>query len=136
MKKQWKGKNKMDKESNYYYESTIKTIRNDDNGIISKVTMPLITNEEMMAIDNNLQNIVDEFIKKIVKDKDLALSQYIIKKQNGEKQLLINYLKDEQLKNKDIIKMVIGDKDKEYYEGKIDTYQEVLDFVNKGGKDE
>lgn len=55
-----------------------------------KATMPLITNEELETIDNNLHDIVNEFIKKTVKDKDLLISQYIIKKLEEENKQLRN----------------------------------------------
>ena len=121
----------MEKENNDYYEPTIKTTRNDDNGITLKATMPLITKEEMITIDNNLQNIVNEYIQKIVKDKDLALSQYIVKKQNDEKQRLISFLKD----LIEETECAYNYKENDYKNsGKWNLLNEILDFVNKGEK--
>lgn len=49
-----------------------------------KISMPLITDEEIRQIDNNFENIVKEFTKSYVKEKDLVLAQYIIKKQQDK----------------------------------------------------
>ena len=77
------------------------------------------------------------------------------KKQNDEKQQLINWLEDKIKENEGIIQMSMGSLNEEFFdrkvqeeireklrsvikecENKIDAFQEVLDFVNKGGKDE
>ena len=117
-------------------------IENNKNGEVTlKATKFLITDKDMDIIDNNLQDIVNEFIQKVVKDKDLTLSQYIIKKQNDEKQQLISFLKDKiELCNRDLKEFK---KNASAYFNLIsiaetikNTCQEVLDFVNKGGKDE
>ena len=133
---------KMQMENNDYYEPKIKTIRNDENGITLKATMPLITKEEMTTIDNNLQDIVNEFIQKVVKDKDLALSQYIVKKQNAEKQQLIKFLEDKIKERMDTIKINKVEHIEEIDSAltrrlaELTAYQEVLNFVNKSDKDE
>ena len=60
-----------------------------------KVTAPLITEDEMKIINNDFDNTINKFLKMIIKDKDLATAQYIIKRQqeqiNELKQIL--YLK-------------------------------------------
>ncbi len=90
-------------------------------------------------IDNNFQNIVNEIVQKEVKDTDLALSQYIIKKQNDEKQKLISWLEDKiKLCDKDIKEF---SKNRNAYFRIIEdtkmcqrTYQDVLDYVKVGAK--
>lgn len=64
--------------------------------------MPLITDLEKQKIDSNLDDIVKEFTKALVKDKDMAIAQCIINIQNKkleqletEKTEVINYLKEE-----------------------------------------
>lgn len=49
-----------------------------------KISMPLITDEDIRKIDNNFENIVKEFTKSYVKEKDLVLAQYIMKKQQDK----------------------------------------------------
>lgn len=53
-----------------------------------KITMPSITETELTKIDNNLHEIVNEFIKMAVKDKELLFSQHIIKRLEEENQRL------------------------------------------------
>lgn len=66
-----------------------------------KISMPLITDEDIRKIDNNFENIVKEFTKSYVKEKDLVLAQYIMKKQQdkldqleSDKQKLIEKLEE------------------------------------------
>ena len=49
-----------------------------------KISMPLITDEDIRKIDNNFENIVKDFTKSYVKEKDLVLVQYIMKKQQDK----------------------------------------------------
>ena len=51
-----------------------------DNRAI-KISMPLLTEEEMLKIDNNFNEIVDKIKNQFIKEKDLAIAQYIINKQ-------------------------------------------------------
>ena len=44
--------------------------------------IPLISEEDIRTIDNYFNDIIKEFIDKQIKDKDLAIAQYIIKKQD------------------------------------------------------
>lgn len=53
---------------------------------IINAKIPIITEDDRKSIDNNLQDIVNDFCKLITKEKDLALLQYVIKKQNQEKE--------------------------------------------------
>ena len=54
-----------------------------DNRAI-KISMPLLTEEEMLKIDNNFNEIVDKIKNQFIKEKDLAIAQYIINKQQKE----------------------------------------------------
>ena len=56
-----------------------KEIEEDDRVI--KISMPLLTKEEITKIDNNFNEIVNEIKNQFIKEKDLAIAQYIINKQ-------------------------------------------------------
>ncbi len=73
-----------------------------------KATVPLITEDEMKIINNDFDNIINKFLKMIIKDKDLATAQYIIKKQQEQ----INKLKTNSISKKKI-------------EDKIKTYERI-----------
>lgn len=67
-----------------------------------KISIPLITEEDKRKIDNNFETIVAEFTKSYVKEKDLALTQYVMKKQQdkidqleSDKQKLIEKLEED-----------------------------------------
>lgn len=67
-----------------------------------KISMPLITEEDKRKIDNNFETIVAEFTKSYVKEKDLVLTQYVMKKQQdkidqleSDKQKLIEKLEED-----------------------------------------
>ena len=49
-----------------------------------KISMPLITDEEIRMIDNNFENIVKEFTKSFLKEKELVLAQYVMQKQQDK----------------------------------------------------
>ena len=51
---------------------------------VIKISMPLLTEREMLEIDNNFNEIVNEVHKQYIKEKDLAIAQYIIDKQQKE----------------------------------------------------
>lgn len=53
-----------------------------------KITIPLITETELERIDNNLHEVVNDFIKTTVKDKELFISQHIIKRLEEENKQL------------------------------------------------
>lgn len=46
-----------------------------------KISIPLITNAELNAIDNNLDDLVNQFTKQVIHNKDLLVAQQIIKRQ-------------------------------------------------------
>lgn len=66
-----------------------------------KITMPLITDEELMKVDNNLEHIVQEFLQTKIHDKDLLICQHIIEKlQQENQQLKIQVSSREEVANK------------------------------------
>ncbi len=87
-----------------------------------KVTVPLITEEDIRKINNDFDGIVDRFSKMIIKEKDLAIAQYIIKEQQEQ----IN-----ELKRNSIPKKKIEDKIKELENCKMDIVQSPAHNVNE-----
>lgn len=71
-------------------------IEKTENGL--KVTVPLITDEDIKKINGDFDGIVHRFSKMIIHDKDLAIAQYIIKKQEEQ----INELKKGSISKKKI----------------------------------
>ena len=59
-----------------------KELKEDDRAI--KISMPLLTEKEMLEIDNNFNEIVNKIKNQFIKEKDLAIAQYIINKQQKE----------------------------------------------------
>lgn len=49
-----------------------------DEAISYKITMPLIDTEELQRIDNNYNELVDEFTKQYTKEKDMIVAQRIM----------------------------------------------------------
>ena len=64
---------------------------------ICKISVPLISDEEIRQIDNYFNDIVHQFTKQLVHDKDLAIAQHIIQKQQKEIKKLRN-------KNQDLLR--------------------------------
>ena len=54
---------------------------NKEETVKIKVKLPLITDEDIRVLDNNFGYIVNEVIKAQCKERELALLQLIIKKQ-------------------------------------------------------
>ena len=48
------------------------------------VRIPLVTEQELKRIDDNLDSITNELTKQIIHDKDLAIAQHIIQKQKDK----------------------------------------------------
>ena len=69
----------------------------EDNRAI-KISMPLLTEEEMLKIDNNFNEIVDKIKNQFIKEKDLVIAQYIINKQQNkleQKETILNKVTEE-----------------------------------------
>lgn len=47
----------------------------------TKISVPILTDFEKTQIDNNFDSIVNQFIKQLVHEKELATAQHIIRKQ-------------------------------------------------------
>lgn len=60
---------------------------------IYQISVPLIDNEDLKKIDNNFNSIIDKFTKQFVEQKDLAIAQYIISKQQKQIEQLENKIK-------------------------------------------
>ena len=46
-----------------------------------KASIPLLTQEEINGIDINMDEVINKFTKMIIKEKDLAIAQYIMQRQ-------------------------------------------------------
>lgn len=62
-----------------------------------KISVPLITSDEIKQIDNYFDDIVNQLTKQFVHDKELAIAQHIIQKQQEEIEKLRN-------KNQDLLR--------------------------------
>lgn len=74
-----------------------------DEAISYKITMPLIDTEELQRIDNHYNELVDEFIKQFVKEKDMIIAQQIMMNLRKENKLLL----EENQKLKEKIKKIV-----------------------------
>lgn len=101
-------------------------IEKEDRAI--KVSMPLLTQKEMLEIDNNFNEIVNKIKKQFIKGKDLAIAQYIIDKQQKQleqKESILDKVID---KLKEDIEI---DKVEWYEDGKITEKQVKAKNVNR-----
>lgn len=74
-----------------------------ENNNTFKISVPLITEQELTTIDNNFESFVNKITESVIKEKDLAIAQYIIKKQKYKiDQLEINNQKLIEKLEKDI----------------------------------
>lgn len=69
-----------------------------------KISMPLLTQEEINGIDLNMNEIVNKFTKMLVKEKDFVIAQHIMQRQQE---------KIEKLEQKESILDKVTDKLKE-----------------------
>ena len=105
-----------------------------------KISMPLVTDEDIRKIDNNFENIVKEFTKSYVKEKDLVLAQYIMKNQQdkldqleSDKQKLIEKL-EEKIRYFEENDELIATSNDNYSDGTvikrfIDEFKEILEIL-------
>ena len=84
---------------NKYKNCEIYGVENKNEEETLKIHVQLLTKEEKREIENNLKSIVDKYTHTIVHEKDLAVSQYIIIKQEE----YIEQLKSETEKKDKII---------------------------------
>lgn len=66
-----------------------------------RLTIPLLTQEEINGININMNEIIEQFTKMVIKDKDLAIAQHIIKTQQEK----IEKLEQENNKQKEELEM-------------------------------
>ena len=79
-----------------YVHKDSKTSTNET--ISYKITMPLIDDEELQRIDNHYNELVDEFIKQFVKEKDMIIAQRIMMNLRKENKQL--HIENQKLKEK------------------------------------
>ena len=61
---------------------------------VYKITNMLVTDEDIKHIDKNWQSIIDEYVKTTVREKDLVIAQYLMKKQKDEIERLNNIINE------------------------------------------
>ena len=61
---------------------------------VYKITNMLVTDEDIKHIDKNWQSIIDEYTKILVREKDLVIAQYLMRKQKDEIERLNNIIKE------------------------------------------
>lgn len=106
-----------------------------------RLTMPLLTQEEINGIYININEITEQFTKMAIKDKDLAIAQYIMDKQQKmleQKQFILDKVTDklkEDIKETTLPCVIIGgrrnSKTLEYGKklGRIETLKEILNII-------
>ena len=92
-----------------YVHKDSKTI--NDETVSYKITMPLINDEELQRIDNHYNELVDEFIKQFVKEKDMIIAQRIMMNLRKENKLLL----EENQKLKEAINKAIDEIETGYF---------------------
>lgn len=63
-----------------------------------KISVPIITEEEIRQIDNNIKTSVNQFVEQIVHNKELKIAQHIIQKlqeENNNKDKIISKIQNE-----------------------------------------
>lgn len=100
---------------------------NEINIEATKVTIPLITDDELNVIDNNLHTITDDFLKHMIRDKDLYLAQYIMKKLEEENQEL--------KKQVDELELIVGIRQKRNLISKFDKEYDEEDKKKNPNRD-
>ena len=95
-----------------YVHKDSKTI--NDEIVSYKITMPLTNNEELQRIDNNYNELVDEFTKQYTKEKDMIVAQRIMMNLRKENKKL--HIENQKLKEMQCIFLGTGcqNKIKEY----------------------
>lgn len=106
-----------------------------------RLTMPLLTQEEINGINIDIDEITRQFTKMVIKDKDLAIAQYIMDKQQKmleQKQFILDKVTDklkEDIKETTLPCVIIGgrrnSKTLEYGKklGRIETLKEILNII-------
>ena len=71
---------------------------------VYKITNMLVTEEDIKHIDKNWQSIIDEYTKTLVREKDLVITQYLMKKQKEEIERLKNMNEEHRILNGELRK--------------------------------
>ena len=61
---------------------------------VYKITNMLVTDEDIKHIDKNWQSIIGEYTKTLVREKDLVITQYLMKNQKEEIERLNNIINE------------------------------------------
>ena len=104
-----------------YVHKDSKTI--NDEIVSYKITMPLTNNEELQRIDNNYNELVDEFTKQYTKEKDMIVAQRIMMNLRKENKKL--HIENQKLKEMQCTFLGTS------CQNKMKKYKEVIDKVNK-----
>lgn len=105
-----------------------KDIENLEEGI--RLTIPLLTQEEINKIDININEITEQFTKMVIKDKDLAIAQYIMDKQQKmleQKQSILDKVTDKLKEDIEIYKGINELTEKEQIE--LEYAQKLLNII-------
>ena len=95
-----------------------------------RLTMPLLTQEEINGIYININEITEQFTKMVIKDKDLAIAQYIMDKQQKmleQKQSILDKVTDKLKEDKEIYKGINELTEKEQIE--LEYAQKLLNII-------
>lgn len=103
-----------------YVHKDSKTI--NDEIVSYKITMPLIDMEELQRIDNHYNELVDEFTKQFVKEKDMIIAQRIMMNLRKENKLLLE--ENQKLKELQCTFQGTG------CQNKMKKYKELMDILN------
>ena len=104
-----------------YVHKDSKTSTNET--ILNKITMPLIDTEELQRIDNNYNELVDEFIKQFVKDKDMIIARRIIMNLRKENEQL--HIESQKLKEKINKIQTIANYEYDFYDNTEDLIEDI-----------
>lgn len=63
-----------------------------------KIAIPILTDEELINIDENWQSMAEKFVQETMHEKDLCIAHRIIKKQQEEIERLSNELNQQFIK--------------------------------------
>lgn len=123
-----------------------------------RLTMPLLTQEEINGIYININEITEQFTKMAIKDKDLAIAQYIMDKQQKmleQKQFILDKVTDELKEDIEKAKEQIKHYERQYktakekedkfhiksfhrqinrWQSRFETLREILNIIEGGKK--
>lgn len=104
-----------------YVHKDSKTI--NDETVSYKITMPLINDEELQRIDNHYNELVDEFTKQFVKEKDMILALRIMMNLRKENKQL--HIENQKLKEKINKIQTIANYEYDFYDSTEDLMEDI-----------